>query len=211
MYVPDIYKTTDPSEALALMRANPFAALISHDAEGLTATHMPTLARQVGDAVVIECHMARPNGHWRRLAKSGVESLMIFSGPDAYMRPGWYPSKAETGKVVPTWNYAIIHAYGTIETIQDGEWLLRHVTELTAQQESAYEMPWKPGDAPEQFIAALIRGIVGIRFSVSRIEAKAKLGQNRDARDALGAANGLAMRAERDDLAVSAMMRATRT
>jgi transcriptional regulator len=136
---------------------------------------------------------------------------MIFSGPDAYMRPGWYPSKAETGKVVPTWNYAIIHAYGTIETIQDGEWLLRHVTELTAQQESAYEMPWKPGDAPEQFIAALIRGIVGIRFSVSRIEAKAKLGQNRDARDALGAANGLAMRAERDDLAVSAMMRATRT
>ena len=136
--------------------------------------------------------------------------MMIFAGPHAYIRPGWYPSKTETGKVVPTWNYTAVHAYGRTEVIQDGNWLLRHVTALTAQQESPYEMPWAPGDAPEQFIAALIRGIVGIRFSVTRLEAKAKLGQNRDARDALAAADGLAARAEGMDLAVAEMMRAIR-
>lgn len=211
MFVPDAYKMTDPSDALALMKANPFAALVSHDADGLTATHLPTVARQESEAAIIECHMARPNPHWKRLAADPrSETLMIFSGPDAYIRPGWYPSKAEHGKDVPTWNYAIVHAYGRAEIIRDGAWLLRHVTELSEQQESPYELPWKTSDAPAQFIAALTRGIVGIRLSVSRIEAKAKMGQNRDARDALGAAAGLEARAQRADLAVAEMMRTTR-
>lgn len=211
MFVHDPYSMTDPTDVLSLMKANPFAALVTHDADGLTATHLPTVARQEGRATIIECHMARPNPHWKRLA-AGIDSeaLMIFSGPDAYIRPGWYPSKAEHGKDVPTWNYAIVHAYGRAEIIQDGAWLLRHVTELSEQQESPYELPWKTSDAPVQFIAALIRGIVGIRLSVSRIEAKAKMGQNRDARDALGAAAGLEARAHRADLAVAAMMRTTR-
>lgn len=212
MYVPASFNVTERSDVLALMKANPFAALISHDSEGLTATHLPTVTRQAGETLVIECHLARPNPHWKRLAANpDVEVLMIFSGSDAYIRPGWYPSKAENGKTVPTWNYAIVHAYGRVEIMQDGAWLLRHVTELSEQQESPYEIPWKTSDAPEQYIAALIRGIVGIRVSVSRIEAKAKMGQNRDARDALGAADGLAARAERSDLAVSAMMRAARS
>lgn len=211
MYVPAPFKVTEQSDVLALMKANPFAALISHDAEGLTATHLPTVTRQEGDALIVECHVARPNPHWKRLAANpDAEALMIFSGPDAYIRPGWYPSKAEGGKTVPTWNYATVHAYGRVEIMQDGAWLSRHVAELSEQQESPYEMPWKTSDAPAQYIAALIRGIVGIRFSVSRVEAKAKMGQNRDEHDALGAADGLAARAERSDLAVSAMMRATR-
>jgi transcriptional regulator len=212
MFVPEPYKMTDQSEMLALMKANPFAALISHDSDGLTATHMPTITRRDGETFVVECHLARPNPHWKRLAANpDAEAMMIFSGPDAYIRPGWYPSKAEHGKAVPTWNYAIVHAYGRAEIIQDGAWLLRHVTELSAQQESPYEMPWKTGDAPAQYIAALVRGIVGIRLSVAGIEAKAKMGQNRDSRDALGAADGLVARAERSDLAVSEMMRAGRT
>jgi len=211
MYVPDLFKMTEQSDVLALMKANPFAALVSHDADGLMATHMPTVTRREGDALVVECHFARPNPHWKRLAADpDAEAMMIFSGPDAYIRPGWYPSKAEHGKDVPTWNYAIVHAYGRPEIVQDGDWLLRHVTELSAQQESPYEMPWKPSDAPAQFIAALVRGIVGIRFSVTRIDAKAKMGQNRETRDRLGAADGLASRAEGTDLAVSAMMRAAR-
>jgi transcriptional regulator len=212
MYVPASFKMTEQSAVLALMQANPFAALISHDSDGLTATHMPTVTRQAGDSLVVECHMARPNPHWKRLAANpGAEALMIFSGPDAYIRPGWYPSKAEGGKTVPTWNYAIVHAYGRVEVIEDGAWLLRHVTELSEQQESPYEMKWTTSDAPAQYIAALIRGIVGLRFSVTRFDAKAKMGQNRDTRDALGAADGLAARAERADLAVAAMMRAGRT
>ncbi|MGH6894735.1 MAG: FMN-binding negative transcriptional regulator, partial [Dongiaceae bacterium] len=172
---------------------------------------LPTVTRQDGGTMIVECHLARPNSHWKRIAANAdSEALMIFSGPDAYIRPGWYPSKAEHGKDVPTWNYAIVHAYGRAEIIQDGAWLVRHVTELSAQQENPYELPWKTSDAPAQFIAALVRGIVGIRLSVSRVDAKAKMGQNRDARDALGAAAGLEARAQRSDLAVSAMMRAAR-
>jgi transcriptional regulator len=211
VYVPEHYRLDDASQALSVMRANPFATLVSHGADGLVATHMPTLVLQDGDAFTVECHLARPNPQWKRLAANpGTEALLIFGGPHAYIRPGWYPSKAENGKVVPTWNYAAVHVYGRTDIIQHGDWLLRHVTALTAQQESVYQLPWKPGDAPEQFIAALIRAIVGIRFSVTRLEAKAKLGQNRDARDALGAADGLAARAEGMDLAVAEMMRATR-
>ena len=212
MYVPELFKMSEQSDVLALMKANPFAALVSHDADGLIATHLPTVTRREGDALIVECHFARPNPHWKRLAAApAAEAMMIFSGPDAYIRPGWYPSKAEHGKDVPTWNYAIVHAYGRPEIVQDGDWLLRHVTELSAQQESPYEMPWKPSDAPAQFIAALVRGIVGIRFTVTRIDAKAKMGQNRETRDRLGAADGLAARAEGEDLAVSAMMRAAQS
>lgn len=209
MYVPASFKMTEPSDVLALMKANPFAALISHDAEGLTATHLPMVARQDGEKLVVECHIARANPHWKRLAANpDADAMMIFTGPDAYIRPGWYPSKAEGGKAVPTWNYAIVHAYGRAEIIEDGAWLLRHVTELSAQQESPYELPWKTSDAPEQYVAAMIRGIVGVRVSVSRVDAKAKMGQNRETRDRLGAADGLAVRAQRFDLAVSGMMRA---
>jgi transcriptional regulator len=209
MYVPASFKMTEPSDVLALMKANPFAALISHDAEGLTATHLPTVARQDGEKLVVECHIARANPHWKRLAANpDADAMMIFTGPDAYIRPGWYPSKAEGGKVVPTWNYAIVHAYGRADVIEDGAWLLRHVTELSAQQESPYELPWKASDAPEQYIAAMIRGIVGVRVPVSRVDAKAKMGQNRETRDRLGAADGLVERAQRFDLAVSDMMRA---
>ena len=202
---------TDESEVVSLMQANPFAALISHDADGLIATHLPTVTRRDGETLAVECHLARPNSHWKRLAANpDAEAMLIFSGPDAYIRPGWYPSKAEHGKDVPTWNYAIVHAYGRVEVIEDGAWLLRHVTELSAQQESPYQMQWKTSDAPGQFIAALIRSIVGVRVTISRIDAKAKMGQNRDTRDALGAADGLAVRAVGMDLEVAAMMRAAR-
>jgi transcriptional regulator len=209
MFVPEQNRIADLSETLAVMRGNPFAALVSHDAGGLTATHLPTLVKEDLGLVTVEAHLARPNPHWRRLAAAPeAEALMIFSGPDAYIRPGWYPSKAEDGRHVPTWNYAVIHAYGRVETIQDGAWLLRHVSELSEQQESPYEMPWSTADAPAAYIAALTRGIVGLRLTVSRLEGKAKMGQNRDTRDALGAAAGLDARAERSDHAVAALMRA---
>lgn len=211
MFVPETNRMTDPAEVLALMQANPFAAILSHDADGLTGTHLPTVARQEAEAMIVECHMARANPHWKRLAANpGAEALMIFSGPHAYVRPGWYPSKAETGKAVPTWNYAIVHAYGRAELVHDGAWLLRHVTEMSERQESPYEMPWRTSDAPAEYTAALVRGIVGIRFVVSRVEAKAKMGQNRSVGDVLGAAAGLEARALGADVALAAMMRAAK-
>jgi len=212
MYVPHQFKIGELSEALAVMRGNPFAALISHDAEGMMGTHLPTLAKQDGDTVAIEAHLARGNPHWRRLAAApDAEIMMIFSGPNAYIRPGWYPSKAEDGKQVPTWNYAIVHAYGRAETISDGAWLLRHVSELSRQQESPYEVPWATSDAPAGYIEGLTRGIVGLRVAVTRLDAKAKMGQNREDRDALGAVAGLEARGEGADRAVADAMRRVRT
>ena len=211
MYVPEQFKIADLADTLAIMRGNPFAALVSHDAAGLMATHLPTIVKSDGDKVTIEGHLARGNSHWRRLAAApGGEVMMIFGGPDAYIRPGWYPSKAETGKSVPTWNYAIVHAYGRAQIIEDGAWLLRHVEELSRQQESPYETPWSTGDAPEGYIAAMARGIVGLSVEVIRMDAKAKLAQNRDTRDALGAVAGLQARGQGADAAIAAMMRAVR-
>ena len=211
MYVPEQFKMADLSDALAIMRGNTFAALVSHDAAGLMATHLPTVVSAEGDKVTIECHLARGNPHWRRLQSAPeAEIMMIFSGPDAYIRPGWYPSKAETGKSVPTWNYAIVHAYGRAQIVEDGAWLLRHVEALSRQQESPYETPWSTADAPESYIAAMVRGIVGLRVDVTRLDAKAKLGQNRDERDALGAVAGLQARGRGDDATIATMMRAAR-
>lgn len=211
MYVPEPFKIDEMSAILAVMRGNPFAALVSADAAGIVATHLPTIVKQSAENVTIEAHLARGNPHWRRLAAApDAEVMMIFSGPDAYVRPGWYPSKAEHGRVVPTWNYAIVHAYGRAAIIDDGAWLLRHVAALSQQMESPYATPWKTGDAPAGYIETMARGIVGLSVTVTRFDAKAKMGQNRETRDALGVAVGLEDRAERADLAVAAMMRAAR-
>ena len=129
-----------------------------------------------------------------------TKRLMIFQGPDGYITPNWYPSKAVHGKVVPTWNYAIVHAYGRPEVMQEKEWLLRHVTELTAQQERAEARPWALSDAPDSYIEAMLRGIVGFRFGITRLEGKWKMSQNREMQDRMGVAKGLNARATGDDL-----------
>jgi transcriptional regulator len=127
MYQPDHYRVEDVAQMHALMRARPFAALISHGSNGLYATHLPTVLKDEGAYGLIECHLARANPHWKDLAE-GNEALMIFQGAEGYITPNWYPSKTLHGKVVPTWNYAVVHAYGRPEVMQDKEWLRRHVS-----------------------------------------------------------------------------------
>lgn len=105
---------------------------------------------------------------------------MIFQGPQGYITPNWYPSKAQHGKAVPTWNFAVVHAYGRLELMKDKDWLLRHVTELTAQQERKEAKPWAPSDAPNTYIEVMLRGIVGFRFVITRLEGKWKMSQNRE-------------------------------
>ena len=163
MYTPENFRVEDVGEAHALMRAHPFAILVTHGADGLMATHLPTVLKTDGSGQLgrIECHLARPNPQWRTFAPE-TDALMIFQGPEAYIRPGWYPSKAEHGKVVPTWNYAAVHAYGRLEVVQDQAWLLAHVSELSVQQEAPHPEPWSTADAPGPFIGALSRGIVGL-------------------------------------------------
>ena len=148
MYQPDHYRVEDVPQMHALMRARPLAALISCGSAGLYATHLPTVLKDAGPYGVIECHLARANPHWKELAE-GKEALMIFQGPEGYITPNWYPSKAQHGKVVPTWNYAVVHAYGCPEVMKEKDWLHRHVAELTAQQERNESEPWMTSDAPD--------------------------------------------------------------
>ena len=183
----------------ALMRARPFAALVSAGSAGLYASHLPTVLKDDGPYGVIECHLARANPHWSDLAE-GNESLMIFQGPEGYITPNWYPSKALHGKAVPTWNFAIVHAYGRPEVIKDKDWLLRHVIELTAQQERNEAEPWAPTDAPDSYIEVMLRGIVGFRFAITRLKGKWKMSQNREIQDRAGVVKGLSARDTGDDL-----------
>ena len=199
MYQPDHFLVADLPKMHALMRARPLATLVSAGSLGLYATHLPTVLKDDGPYGIIECHLARANPHWKDLAE-GTEALMIFQGPEGYITPNWYPSKADHGKVVPTWNYAVVHAYGRPEMMEDKNWLRRHVTELTAQQETNEVKPWALSDAPEPFIEVMLRGIIGFRFAFTRLEGKWKMSQNRQATDRNGVVRGLETRGQGDDL-----------
>ena len=202
MYLPDHFRVEDVAEMHALMRARPFAALVSAGSAGLYASHLPTVLKDEGNFGTIECHLARANPHWKELAE-GNEALMIFQGAEGYITPNWYATKAQTGKVVPTWNYAVVHAYGRPAVMQEKEWLVRHVGELTAQQEKTEAQPWKLSDAPDSYIDVMTRGIVGFRFAIARLEGKWKMSQNRDEQDWKGVVTGLNARATGDDLEVA--------
>src|SRR5262247_1287326 len=151
MYQPDHYRVEDVAQMHVLMRARPLAALVSCGSSGLYASHLPTVLKNDGAFGIVEYHLARANPQWKELAE-GNEALMIFQGPEGYITPNWYPSKAQHGKVVPTWNSAVVHAYGRPEKIENKDWLRRHVGELTAQQEQTQAKPWALSDAPQSYI-----------------------------------------------------------
>jgi transcriptional regulator len=209
MYQPDHFRVEDVVQMHALMRARPFAALVSRGSLGLYASHLPTVLKDEGPYGLIECHLARANPHWKDLA-AGTEALMIFQGPEGYITPNWYASKTVHGKVVPTWNYAVVHAYGRPEVMNEKDWLQRHVGELTAQQERNEAKPWLLSDAPATYIDVMLRGIVGFRFPVTRLEGKWKMSQNRDMNDRDGVVKGLGGRGKGDDLEMAEIiMRST--
>ena len=202
MFLPDHFRVEDVPEMHALMRARPFAALVSAGPAGLYGTHLPTVLKDEGTFGTIECHLSRANPHWRDLAEGG-EAMMIFQGPDGYITPNWYVTKAQTGKAVPTWNYAIVHAYGRPAVMKEKDWLLRHVTELTDQQERSEAHPWKVSDAPASYVDVMLRGIVGFRFEIARLEGKWKMSQNRETQDRVAVIDGLKSRAAGDDLEIA--------
>jgi len=206
MYLPEQFRVDDVAALHALMRARPFATLISAGANGLMATHLPTVLKDDGPYGTIECHVARANPHWRALA-GGAEALLIFQGPEGYITPNWYASKAEHGKVVPTWNYAVVHAHGRAEAMDDVAWLRRHVGELTTRQEASEAKPWAVTDAPDSFIAGMARAIVGIRLPIVRLEGKWKMSQNRAIEDRKGVVAGLSARGENEDAAIADIVR----
>ena len=209
MYTPVQFKVGEAAEAHALMRAHAFAILVTHGADGLVATHLPTLLKvdEASPLGRIECHLARPNPQWKTFAPD-IDALVIFQGAEAYIRPGWYPSKAQHGKAVPTWNYAVVHAYGRLQAIEDREWLLAHVGELSDQQEAPYAERWSMADAPADYLDRQVRGIVGLTLAVTRLEGKLKMSQNRDHADRDGVVRGLAERGGSQDGEVAALVQA---
>jgi transcriptional regulator len=211
MYQPEHFKSDDIGRMHALMRGRPFATLVSSGGLGLFATHLPTVLKSEGAFGVVECHLARANPQWKDLAQAGAagaEALMIFHGVDGYITPNWYATKPETQKVVPTWNYATVHAYGRPIVMEDGDWKRRHVSELTDQQEASEALrtgarAWALSDAPEDYVQVMLRGIVGFRFEIGRIEGKWKMSQNREARDRHGVIDGLKDRGQGEDHAIA--------
>lgn len=190
MYTPPAFREDDPDELRAIMRGARLATLVTATAEGLAATPLPLfLVETEGAAGTLYGHLARANPQWK-LEPTG-EAMAIFSGPDAYVTPSWYPSKREHGKVVPTWNYEAVHAYGPVEFFDDRERLRDAVTRLTELYERPRADPWAVTDAPGSFIDAQLRGIVGMRMPITRIEGKRKMSQNRPQADRDGVAAGL--------------------
>ena len=207
MYTPAHFKVEDVAEVHGLMRAHPFAILVTQGADGVTATHLPIVlkADQANPLGRIECHVARPNPQWKSFS-ADVDALMIFQGPEAYIRPGWYPSKAEHGKAVPTWNYVAVHAYGRLRVMNDKAWLLAHVGELSDQQEAPYEQRWSMSDAPASYLDVMTRGIVGLTLDITRLEGKVKMSQNRDMADRTGVVQGLGERGTGHDAEMAEMV-----
>jgi transcriptional regulator len=206
MYLPRHFEEDRIEVAAELLRDHPFATLVSLAGDGLIATHLPLLWDPTPAPFgTLTGHFARPNPHGRE-TRPEVESLAIFHGPHAYVSPSWYASKREHGKVVPTWNYIAVHAYGSLRTIDDPEWLRAFVTRLTGLQEAGFADPWHVTDAPEAFVTNMLNGIVGLEMRVRRLEGKWKLSQNRSAADRAGVIEGLRTRADPGSLAVAREM-----
>ncbi|WEK48889.1 MAG: FMN-binding negative transcriptional regulator [Candidatus Kaistia colombiensis] len=183
MYQPPAFREDRLDVLHGLMRAHPLAMLVTAGEGGLMANLIPFLIDPVGaEKGLLRAHLARANDQVAAL-RAGSEAMVLFQGPNAYVTPNWYATKAETHKVVPTWNYITVHAWGTPRVLDSGEWLRRQVGELTDENEKAQAHAWRVDDAPEPFVAAQLKGIVGLEIPISRIEGKWKVSQNRPAAD----------------------------
>jgi transcriptional regulator len=192
MYQPPHFREERLEMLHALIRAHPLATLISVGPDGEPeANVIPMLLDPAaGGKGVLKCHLARANPQWKMLAGTG-RALVVFQGPDAYVTPSWYKTKQETGKVVPTWNYAIVQVRGGVTVHEDKQWLATQIRELTQSQEGSREQPWAVDDAPAPFIDSQIKGIIGLEIAITAIEGKWKVSQNRPVEDRAGVAKGL--------------------
>lgn len=201
MYTPKHFSESRVQALHGLIREYPFATVVAHAAGGLAANHLPF---ELVDGV-LHGHVARSN----ELARmDGADVLLIFRGPDGYISPNWYPSKHETGREVPTWNYAVVHVHGRLKVVDDAVWLRRLLETLTDRHEAAQPQPWKVSDAPADHIQKSLRAIVGLEIAIERIEGKFKLSQNHPAGNRAGVVAGLRQRDGDGDAELAALMAA---
>jgi transcriptional regulator len=204
MYIPTQFRLEALPDMHAAIRATRLATLVTMGPDGLIGTPLPfMLDAEDGEYGTLHAHVAKANGQWHT---GGQEALVTFMGPDAYVTPSWYATKQRDGKVVPTWNYVAVHAYGPVEFYEDAERLLDVVSRLTNLHEKPRPAPWAVGDAPETFIRSQLKGIIGVRIPITRLDAKHKLSQNRNAEDRGGVKAGLAASPSPDDQHVAAMI-----
>jgi transcriptional regulator len=213
MYIPSLNAESRPDVIFDFIEAHSLGALVTSAASGeLFATHLPWLVdRTSGEHGTLRGHIARANPHHRSPRAEGAgEALVIFSADDAYIRPGWYASKSEHGRVVPTWNYIAVHAYGTLRFIDDPAVLRDLVESLTARHEMVRPEPWHVSDAPDSYLQQQLKAIVGVELTITRLEGKWKMSQNRPHADIDGVVRGLGESPDAGDRAVSDIVAARR-
>ncbi|PZX26185.1 Putative transcriptional regulator; repressor, probable FMN-binding protein [Cupriavidus phytorum] len=194
MYVPDHFAETRPDALARIIHAYPLGMLVTNSQHGLDADHLPfEFDPCAGGHGVLTAHVARANPVWQR-CPTGTQVMVVFRGAEAYVSPNWYPSKHETHRQVPTWNYEVVHAHGIL-TVRDDERFVRGlVARLTRRHEATEARPWKMGDAPPDYLDAMLRAIVGLEIAVTSLVGKRKLSQNKDTRDRLGVVDALEAR-----------------
>jgi transcriptional regulator len=191
MYIPKLHEESDLRVLHALVRAHPLGTWATQGQGELIVNHVPFLLDHAhGPYGLLRCHVARANNVWQLFSKT-VPSVVVFHGPNAYVSPSSYPSRHDHGKVVPTWNYTVVHVHGIPAIVEEPARLIEHLTELTASQESHQAVPWRVSDAPAEFIEQMSRQIVGIEIPIAKIFGKWKVSQNRSATDRVGVADGL--------------------
>jgi transcriptional regulator len=200
MYTPNHFAQHDVAAMHALVREHPLGAWVLHDGQQLLANHVPFALH--AEQNLLRCHVARANPAWRACAEQPVDCVVMFRGPQHYISPSWYPSKQEHGKVVPTWNYALVHVHGKARAVDDADWLLANVHSLTNQHEAGRPKPWQVSDAPNDYIDKLLAAIVGIEITIERFEGKWKTSQNQPAANRSGVVSGLQ---QEGDAAAAAM------
>ena len=205
MYLPAHFAESRTEVLHALMRARPFATLVTQGASGPDANHLPLhLDVDASPQGRLVGHVARANPLWREAEDSAV--LAIFHGPQAYVTPSWYPTKHEHGKAVPTWNYVVVHARGRLRVVDDAAWLRRQLELLVDSHEASFAEPWRVADAPPDYIDKMLAAIVGIEIEITELAGKWKISQNRSEADRLGVAQGLAAEPAASAQAVAALM-----
>jgi transcriptional regulator len=191
MYLPSHFAESRPEQLERIIREHPLGALVTQGAAGLDADHLPfEFDPGVGAHGLLSAHVARANTLWQR-CPTGSTVMVIFRGAQAYISPNWYPSKHEAHRQVPTWNYEVVHAHGVLTVHDDERFVRRLVARLTRRHEAAEPTPWKMGDSTPEYIDSMLRNIVGLEIAITSLVGKAKLSQNREARDRVSAADTL--------------------
>ncbi len=211
MYVPRYFDEPSVDVLHRLMRSRPLATLVTLSADGLNANHIPLhLSVEANPYGVLRGHVARANPIWSDCVEV-VDALAIFSGPEAYISPSWYPTKAETGKAVPTWNYVVAHAYGRLRVIDDATWLRAQLDALTAHNEAAMPEPWQLADAPPDYIDKMLAAVVGIEIDIARLQGKWKMSQNQPGKNQAGVVQALRSVGDVDGMAIASIIEARST